>query len=76
VNDPLNGPVNGDIALALCAGIADRLAHPDTAPAVATADRTRQHLALGPIGLALLHIERAAAELGPWQRAHDVLPSS
>ncbi|MFE5733953.1 lanthionine synthetase C family protein, partial [Streptomyces sp. NPDC056528] len=34
------------------------------------------HLALGPIGIALLHIERAAADLGPWQRAHDWLATA
>lgn len=72
----MNDPVNDYIALSLSADIADRLAHPDTAPAVATADRTRQHLALGPIGIALLHIERAAAQLGPWQRAHDWLAAA
>lgn len=76
MNDPMNDPVNADIALILSAGIADLLAHPDTAPAVATADRTRQHLAFGPIGIALLHIERAALQLGPWQRAHDWLAAA
>jgi hypothetical protein len=74
VND--HAAVNADIALILTADIADRLAHPDTAPAVATADRTRQHLAFGPIGIALLHIERAAAELGPWQRVQDWLAAA
>ncbi|MFC8895783.1 lanthionine synthetase C family protein [Streptomyces cinereoruber] len=63
-------------ALTLSAAIADRLARPDTAPAVATADDARQHLALGPIGIALLHIEWAAADLGPWQRAHDWLAAA
>ncbi|MFC8009821.1 lanthionine synthetase C family protein [Streptomyces cinereoruber] len=57
-------------------GIADLLAHPDTAPAAVTAEGTRQHLALGPIGIALLHIERAAHGLGPWQRAHDWLAAA
>ncbi|MFJ3642880.1 lanthionine synthetase C family protein [Streptomyces sp. NPDC090108] len=60
-------------ALALSASIADRLAHPDLAPAMVSSGEARQHLALGPIGIALLHIERAAAGLGPWQRAHDWL---
>ncbi|MFD9869063.1 lanthionine synthetase C family protein [Streptomyces niveus] len=65
--------MNDHPALAVAAGVADRLAHPDTAPAKVTADATRQHLAHGPVGIALLHIERAAAGLGPWQRAHDWL---
>ncbi|MGW0885899.1 lanthionine synthetase C family protein [Streptomyces sp. NPDC002671] len=68
--------MNDHPALTLSASIADRLAHPDTAPATATADGTRQHLALGPVGIALLHIERAAAGLGPWQRAHDWLAAA
>ncbi|AQS71883.1 lanthionine synthetase C family protein [Streptomyces pactum] len=36
----------------------------------------RQHLAHGLPGIALLHIERAAAGLGPWQRAHDWLAAA
>ncbi|WP_405824486.1 lanthionine synthetase C family protein [Streptomyces sp. NBC_00838] len=64
------------LALALAAGVADQLAHPDTAPAAVTADATRQHLAHGPVGIALLHIERAAAGFGPWQRAHDWLAAA
>ncbi|EOY45636.1 lanthionine synthetase C family protein [Streptomyces anthocyanicus] len=32
-----------------------------------------QSLAHGAVGVALLHIERARTELGPWQRAHDWL---
>jgi hypothetical protein len=36
----------------------------------------RQHLAYGLPGIALLHIERAAAGLGPWQRAHDWLAAA
>ncbi|MGW0874288.1 lanthionine synthetase C family protein [Streptomyces sp. NPDC002740] len=63
-------------AIALAAGIANRLGHPDTAPRAASTDAARQHLAHGPIGIALLHIERAAAELGPWQRAHDWLAAA
>ncbi|WP_420036126.1 lanthionine synthetase C family protein [Streptomyces sp. cg28] len=63
-------------ALAMSAGIADRLAHPDAAPAAVSTEATRQHLATGPIGIALLHIERAAAGLGPWQRAQDWLAAA
>lgn len=36
----------------------------------------RQHLAYGPAGIALLHIELAAHGLGPWQRAHDWLAAA
>ncbi|WP_435191027.1 lanthionine synthetase C family protein [Streptomyces sp. bgisy126] len=68
--------MNNHPALTFSTTIADRLAHPRTAPATATADGNRQHLALGPIGIALLHIERAAADLGPWQRAHDWLTAA
>lgn len=52
-------------AAAVAAAIADRLAHPDQAPTAATDDANRQHLAYGPTGIALLHIERAAAGLAP-----------
>ncbi|MFJ5608115.1 lanthionine synthetase C family protein [Streptomyces sp. NPDC093221] len=41
------------------------------APRTLTSER--QQLAYGPLGIALLHIERAARDLGPWQRAHDWL---
>ena len=54
--------------------IADLLADPATAPVGARTFTTdRQHLAYGPVGIALLHIERAARGLGPWQRVHDWL---
>ncbi|WP_433860170.1 lanthionine synthetase C family protein [Streptomyces kronopolitis] len=65
--------MNDHHALTLSSAIADRLACPATAPEVVASDGVRQHLALGPTGIALLHIERAAADLGPWQRAHDWL---
>ncbi|MEW2434308.1 lanthionine synthetase LanC family protein [Streptomyces caniferus] len=68
--------MNEHPALTLSSAIADRLACPATAPAAATSDGARQHLALGPTGIALLHIERAAAGLGPWQRAHDWLTAA
>ncbi|MEU8700320.1 lanthionine synthetase C family protein [Streptomyces sp. NPDC048680] len=63
-------------AAAVAAAIADRLAHPDQAPTAATDDANRQHLAYGPTGIALLHIERAAAGLASRQRAHDWLAAS
>ncbi|MFI9210312.1 lanthionine synthetase C family protein [Streptomyces sp. NPDC053253] len=68
--------MNDHSARTLSTGIANLLAHPSTAPAAATTDSARQHLAFGPIGIALLHIERAAAGLGPWQRAHDWLAAA
>ncbi|MEU7002669.1 lanthionine synthetase C family protein [Nonomuraea sp. NPDC046570] len=60
----------GTLALA----VADRLADPGTAPPVLISQPWwRQSLAHGAPGIALLHIELAAAELRPWQRAHDWL---
>ncbi|MFF3733416.1 lanthionine synthetase C family protein [Streptomyces sp. NPDC002476] len=59
------------LALDLVNAIASQLANPHTAPRVSR--EHRQHLAYGPPGIALLHIERAAYGLGPWQRAHDWL---
>ncbi|BBA96891.1 putative lanthionine synthetase C-like protein [Actinacidiphila reveromycinica] len=63
-------------AHAVATAVANRLADPARAPAAATANASRQHLAFGPTGIALLHIERAAAGLGPWQRAHDWLAAA
>ncbi|GAA3073592.1 lanthionine synthetase C family protein [Streptomyces glomeratus] len=51
--------------------IANLLADPATAPVGSDTTTThRQQLAYGPTGIALLHIERAARGLGPWQHAH------
>ncbi|MGI5456065.1 lanthionine synthetase C family protein [Streptomyces sp. CA-249302] len=64
-------------ALRLAGAIAARLADPGTVPLgskVLSADR--QHLAYGPPGIALLHIELAANGLGPWQHAHDWLAAA
>ncbi len=61
-------------ALDVAAAIATRLADPGT---VSLGCREhRQHLAHGPSGIALLHIERAANDLGPWQYAHDWLTAA
>ncbi|MEU9018632.1 lanthionine synthetase C family protein [Actinomadura sp. NPDC048394] len=58
----------------LADAIADRLAHPDAVPGhLVRRPWWRQSLAHGAPGVALLHIERAAAGLGSWQRAHDWL---
>ncbi|WP_329423593.1 lanthionine synthetase C family protein [Streptosporangium sp. NBC_01495] len=61
-------------AVALSEAVADRLARPDAVPEPLTAQPWwRQSLAHGALGITLLHIERAAAGLAPWQRAHDWL---
>ncbi|MFI6287404.1 lanthionine synthetase C family protein [Streptomyces sp. NPDC051018] len=60
-------------ALGLVDAIAYRLADPDVQR---FSPSRRQHLAYGPPGIALLHIERAARDLGPWQRAHDWLAAA
>lgn len=60
--------------LGLVDAVAARLADPGTAPSVLQTHR--QHLAYGPPGIALLHIERAANGLGPWQHAHDWLAAA
>ncbi|MCQ4084380.1 lanthionine synthetase C family protein [Streptomyces sp. RB6PN25] len=62
------------LALKVADAVADLLADPDTAPVNPRTTIThRQQLAYGPPGIALLHIERAASGIGPWQRAHDWL---
>ncbi|GAA1152613.1 lanthionine synthetase C family protein [Streptomyces hebeiensis] len=63
--------------LGLVDAIAARLADPDTVVrGSGTLSPDRQHLAYGPPGIALLHIELAASGLGPWQRAHDWLAAA
>ncbi|MFE2842561.1 lanthionine synthetase C family protein [Streptomyces scopuliridis] len=64
------------LALKTADAVADLLADPATAPMGLDAPLHRQHLAYGPTGIALLHIERAAAGLAPWQRAHDWLAAA
>ncbi|MGW7007302.1 lanthionine synthetase C family protein [Streptomyces sp. NPDC054933] len=65
------------LALALVDAVADQLAGPHRAPLGSRAATAhRQSLAHGLPGIALLHIERAAAGLGPWQRAHDWLAAA
>ncbi|MGW7165292.1 lanthionine synthetase C family protein [Streptomyces sp. NPDC054884] len=64
-------------ALGLVDAIAAQLADPGTMPLGSrTLSSNRQHLAYGPPGIALLHIELAANGLGPWQRAHDWLAAA
>lgn len=62
-------------ALDLADAVAEQLADPHSALLGLPVSR-RQHLAYGLPGIALLHIERAAAGLGPWQRAHDWLAAA
>ncbi|MDH6630054.1 hypothetical protein M2271_007904 [Streptomyces sp. LBL] len=62
-------------ALDLAAAVAEELADPGAAH-LGPVTSHRQHLAHGLPGIALLHIERAAAGLGPWQRAHDWLAAA
>lgn len=61
-------------ALSLVDAVASQLADPDRVPL--GRQEHRQHLAYGPPGIALLHIERAALGLGSWQRAHDWLAAA
>jgi len=64
-------------ALGLVDAIAAQLANPDTVPLGSrTLSSNRQHLAYGPPGIALLHIELAANGLGSWQRVHDWLAAA
>ncbi|MFI7356230.1 lanthionine synthetase C family protein [Streptomyces avidinii] len=64
-------------ALGFAREIADRLAYPATSVgAVAASDWRRQSLGHGVPGIALLHIELAAADLGPWDRAHAWLSAT
>ncbi|MFJ8194731.1 lanthionine synthetase C family protein [Streptomyces sp. NPDC096094] len=60
-------------ALDLADAVAEQLATPG---GVFLPRAHRQHLAHGLPGIALLHVERAAAGLGPWQRAHDWLAAA
>jgi hypothetical protein len=58
----------------LSTAIAGLLAHPSNVTALPVSQPWwRQSLAHGAPGIALLHIERAAAQLASWQRAHDWL---
>jgi hypothetical protein len=69
--------VTDPLALKVADAVADLLADPDTAPvSPRTTTTDRQQLAYGPLGIALLHIERAAAGLGSWQRAHAWLAAA
>ncbi len=61
-------------ALRLSDAVAKRLTNPDSIPGSLPGQPWwRQSLAHGAPGIALLHIERAAAGLGPWRPAQDWL---
>lgn len=66
--------MSGHPVLAVAAAVADHLADPGIAETLA-AGRTwwPHHLAHGAPGIVLLHTERAAAGLAPWQRVHTWL---
>ncbi|MGW3651064.1 lanthionine synthetase C family protein [Streptomyces sp. NPDC000878] len=68
--------MNDPITLKVTEAVADLLAHPAAELPAPDGTSARQHLAYGPTGIALLHIERAASGLGPWQRAHDWLDAA
>ncbi|MEW2384054.1 lanthionine synthetase C family protein [Micromonospora sp. NPDC047707] len=60
----------------LAVAVADLLAHPDAPGLPAHQPWWRQSLALGVPGIALLHVELAAAGLRPWQRAQHWLTAA
>ncbi|MEX5709941.1 lanthionine synthetase C family protein [Parafrankia sp. FMc6] len=61
-------------AAVLAEKVADHLAEPASIPGSLSGQRWwRQSLAHGAPGIALLHIERAAAGFSSWERAHDWL---
>ena len=60
----------------LAVAVADLLAHPDDPRLPIRQPWWQQSLALGVPGIALLHVELAAAGLRPWQRAHHWLTAA
>ncbi|MFD6608628.1 lanthionine synthetase C family protein [Micromonospora chalcea] len=60
----------------LAVAVADLLARPDDPRLPIRQPWWRQSLALGVPGIALLHVELAAAGLRPWQRAHHWLTAA
>jgi len=62
-----------DAAAQVAGAIADHLAIPATLAHRHGPPWWPQSLAAGGLAVALLHIERAHTELGPWDRAHDWL---
>jgi hypothetical protein len=69
--------ITGGHAGALDDAIAGLLADPGGVPAhLAATPWWRQSLARGALGIALLHVERAATGEGPWERARDWLDAA
>jgi hypothetical protein len=66
--------VHRELAEQIATAVADRLASPVEAQRLGLPQGWHpQSLAYGAAGVALLHIERAHAGSGPWQRVHDWL---
>lgn len=66
--------LNREAARAVADAIAEQLSSPSEVRAMRLRDKWwPQSLAVGAVGVALLHIERAHAGLGSWQRVHDWL---
>ncbi|MFA1550761.1 lanthionine synthetase C family protein [Actinomadura chokoriensis] len=70
-------PLNSEAARAAADGIAERLSSPSLVSAMGLRGGWwPQSLAVGAAGVALLHIERACAGLGSWQRVHEWLTAA
>ncbi|MEU5990320.1 lanthionine synthetase LanC family protein [Spirillospora sp. NPDC047418] len=70
-------PLTREAAQAAADGIAERLSSPSVVRSMGLRGGWwPQSLAVGAAGVALLHIERAYAGLGPWQRAHEWLDAA
>jgi hypothetical protein len=69
----MNSDLASDTAVEFAAEIADRLARPDAADLPTDQPWWHQSLAHGAPGVALLHIELAAAGIRPFDRAHEWL---
>ncbi|MFV2178731.1 lanthionine synthetase C family protein [Actinomadura sp. LOL_016] len=67
-------PLDRDAARTVVDAVAEALSSPSEARALGLRQGWwPQSLAVGAAGVALLHIERAHAGLGPWQRGHEWL---
>ncbi|MCP2259771.1 Lanthionine synthetase C-like protein [Streptoalloteichus tenebrarius] len=69
----MNADLASDTAVEFAVEIADRLARPDAADLPTDQPWWHQSLAHGAPGVALLHIELAAAGIRPFDRAHEWL---
>lgn len=67
-------PLDREMVRVIADGLAERLASPCDVRAMELRDAWwPQSLAVGAVGVALLHIERAHAGLGSWERVHKWL---